>query len=81
MHWDEDHDVVIRQVHRAHVAQVTTYTLDSERYVEFLQIDEDDTFAREEFILMNATFVEEQNEIEELVETMEVTVEDQGGKL
>lgn len=79
MHWDEDHDVVVRQVHRAHVAQVTTYSLDSARYSEFLQIPEAHTFEREEFILAHGTFVAEENDIEELIETFEVTVEDLGG--
>jgi hypothetical protein len=74
MHADETHDVRISQLHRATVEQVDNYTLDTEQYMEFLQIT--DEGEQEEYILMNARWIEGNIEIENLQETIEVNVED-----
>lgn len=70
----EEHTVRISQLHRATVEQIDNYTLDTEQYLEFLQIT--DAGEQEEYILMNARWIEGNIEIENLQETIEVNVED-----
>ena len=74
MHYDELHPVTVTQTHRAIVESVSTYELDSDRYVEFMQLDEHDHGAREEFILDHATYVDESTEIVDITETTDVIV-------
>ncbi len=74
MHADETHAVRISQLHRATVEQIDNYTLDTEQYLEFLQIT--DEGEQEEYILMNARWIEGAIEIDDLHETIEVNVED-----
>jgi hypothetical protein len=74
MHYDEEHDVQIRQIHRAFVEQTDKYTFDTDTYMTFLQIK--DEGEQEEFILANARWVEGNMEVVDLMETIEVDVED-----
>jgi len=78
MHYDAEHEVVVTQRHRAITETIDTYELNSDRYTEFLQIDEYDHFAREEFILDHATFLSSETDTVDLLETIDVTVEDIG---
>lgn len=77
MHWDEEHDVQIKQVHRAWVEQVDKYALSSEDYVTFLQIR--DEGEQEEFILMHGRHIEGNLGVADLQDTISVDVEDLGG--
>lgn len=74
MHADEEHDVQVRQIHRAFVEQTDKYTFDTDTYMTFLQIT--DEGEREEFILANARWIEGNLEVVDLTETIEVNVED-----
>jgi hypothetical protein len=77
MHYDEEHDVQIKQMHRAYVEQVDKYALDSDDYMTFLQIT--DQGEQEEFILQHGRHIEGSMEVDDLAETISVDVEDLGG--
>lgn len=76
MHLDGTFGVRITQTHSAIVENVATYELDAEAYQEFLELD--DTFAKEEFILLNGLPIEDTTDIIEILETRDVLVDDDG---
>ncbi len=76
MHIDEEHEVTITQTHRATIDQTSTYTLDAEDYLAFLQLDQYDTFAREEFILQHGRAWADVTDVVDIHETTDVVVAD-----